>query len=39
MLLQAMLFEKSYEESSKHTEKLFHMSEKKSQLESHFSKE
>ena len=39
MLLQAMLFEKTYEESSKHTEKLFHMSEKKSQLESHFSKE
>tara|TARA_Y100001960_G_scaffold333284_1_gene437562 strand:- start:2216 stop:3265 length:1050 start_codon:yes stop_codon:yes gene_type:complete len=38
MLMQAMLFEKSYEDSSKHTEKLFHMSEKKKLLESNFGK-
>ena len=38
MLLQAMLFEKTYEESSKHTEKLFNMSEKKRLLEENFSK-
>jgi glyceraldehyde-3-phosphate dehydrogenase (NAD(P)) len=38
MLLQAMLFEKSYEDAVKHTEKLFNMSEKKQLLESNFSK-
>ena len=38
MLLQAMLFQKTYEESSKHTEKLFNMSEKKRLLEENFSK-
>tara|TARA_Y100000590_G_scaffold253013_1_gene284213 strand:+ start:1147 stop:2196 length:1050 start_codon:yes stop_codon:yes gene_type:complete len=38
MLLQAMLFEKTYEESSKHTEKLFNMSEKKRLLEENFRK-
>ena len=38
MLLQAMLFEKSYEGAAKHTEKLFNMSEKKRLLESNFAK-
>ena len=38
LLLQAMLFEKSYEDAVKHTEKLFKMSEKKRLLESNFSK-
>ena len=38
MLLQAMLFEKPYEDAAKHTEKLFNMSEKKRLLESNFSK-
>ena len=38
LLMQAMLFEKSYEESSLHTEKLFNMSEKKQLLESNFAK-
>ena len=38
ILLQAMLFEKSYEDAVKHTEKLFNMSEKKRLLESNFSK-
>ena len=38
MLMQAMLFKKSYEDSSKHTEKLFNMSEKKQLLESYFRK-
>ncbi len=38
MLLQAMLFEKSYEEAFKHTESIFNMSERKKQLEEHFSK-
>ena len=37
MLMQAMLFKKSYSDASKHTEELFHMKEKKSQLEKHFS--
>ena len=37
MLMQAMLFKKSYEESSIHTESLFKMKEKKSMLEKHFS--
>jgi glyceraldehyde-3-phosphate dehydrogenase (NAD(P)) len=38
ILLQAMLFEKSYEDAIKHTEKLFNMSGKKRLLESNFSK-
>ena len=38
ILLQAMLFEKSYEDAIKHTEKLFNMSDKKRLLESNFSK-
>ena len=38
ILLQAMLFEKSYEDAVKHTEKLFNMSEKKRLLESNFAK-
>lgn len=38
MLLQAMLFSKSYQEAFDHTESLFHMSEKKKQLEENFSK-
>ena len=38
MLMQAMLFEKSYNEAFNHTEKLFNMKEKKHQLEEHFAK-
>ena len=38
ILLQAMLFKKSYEDAVKHTEKLFNMSEKKRLLESNFNK-
>ncbi|KAF6242749.1 type II glyceraldehyde-3-phosphate dehydrogenase [Nitrosopumilus sp. b1] len=38
MLMQAMLFEKPYEDAFRHTEKLFHMDEKKQKLEEHFSK-
>ena len=38
LLLQAMLFEKSYEDAFKHTEELFHMEEKKKLLEEHFAK-
>jgi len=38
MLLQAMLFEKSYEDALQHTEKLFNMSKKKTLLESNFAK-
>jgi len=37
MLMQAMLFKKPFEESLTHTEKLFHMKEKKQMLEEHFS--
>ena len=36
MLLQAMLFERKYDEALKHTEQLFHMNEKKRLLEEHF---
>ena len=39
ILLQAMLFKKSYKDALKHTEKLFNMSEKKRLLESNFSKD
>ena len=38
MLMQAMLFEKSYDEAFNHTEKLFNMKEKKHLLEEHFAK-
>jgi hypothetical protein len=38
MLMQAMLFEKSYDDAAKHTEKLFNMSKKKELLESNFGK-
>jgi len=38
MLLQAMLFQRPYEEAFKHTEELFHMNEKKKKLEEHFAK-
>jgi len=38
MLLQSMLFGKSYEEAFSHTESIFKMTEKKTKLESHFSK-
>ena len=38
MLMQAMLFGKSYDEAFNHTEKLFNMKEKKHQLEEHFAK-
>ena len=37
ILLQAMLFGKSYQDAIKHTESLFHMKEKKEKLEDHFS--
>jgi|TARA_B100001750_G_scaffold132173_1_gene105056 glyceraldehyde-3-phosphate dehydrogenase (NAD(P)) len=37
MLMQAMLFKKSYQDSFNHTEQLFHMKEKKQLLEEHFS--
>jgi len=38
MLMQSMLFGKSYEEAFLHTESIFHMLEKKQKLEEHFSK-
>ena len=38
MLLQAMLFGKSYNEAFSHTESIFHMKEKKKQLEEHFTR-
>ncbi|HXG73577.1 MAG TPA: type II glyceraldehyde-3-phosphate dehydrogenase [Candidatus Nitrosotenuis sp.] len=38
LLMQAMLFQKPYEEASKHTESLFHMGEKKQLLEEFFAK-
>jgi len=38
MLMQAMLFQRSYEDAFNHTEKLFHMAEKKKTLEEHFAK-
>ena len=38
MLMQAMLFEKPYDDAAKHTEKLFNMSKKKELLESNFGK-
>lgn len=36
LLMQAMLFKRKHDEASKHTEELFHMSEKKKLLEQHF---
>jgi len=36
LLMQAMLFGKSYEDAFKHSEELFHMGEKKKLLEEHF---
>ncbi len=36
MLMQAMLFEKSYEDAFSHTESIFHMAEKKQKLQEHF---
>ena len=38
MLMQSMLFGKSYEEAFTHTESIFHMKEKKQKLEEKFSK-
>ncbi|MGI0022703.1 MAG: type II glyceraldehyde-3-phosphate dehydrogenase, partial [Nitrososphaeraceae archaeon] len=38
MLMQAMLFQKSYEEAFQRTESLFHMREKKKILEEFFAK-
>jgi glyceraldehyde-3-phosphate dehydrogenase (NAD(P)) len=38
MLLQAMLFDKSYEEAFAHTESIFHMKEKKQKLQENFAK-
>ncbi|MCY4492009.1 MAG: type II glyceraldehyde-3-phosphate dehydrogenase [Thaumarchaeota archaeon] len=38
MLLQAMLFKRSYDVAFSHTESVFHMKEKKTKLESHFAK-
>lgn len=39
MLMQAMLFGKSYSDAFAHTESIFHMNEKKQQLQQHFAKE
>ena len=38
MLMQAMLFDRTYEESFKHTESIFQMKEKKQKLQEHFAK-
>lgn len=38
MLMQAMLFEKPYEDAFNHTESIFNMAERKKQLEDHFAK-
>lgn len=38
MLMQAMLFEKSYDDAFSHTESIFHMKEKKQKLEAHFAR-
>ena len=37
MLMQAMLFKKSYDDAFNHTKKLFYMDEEKQELEKHFS--
>jgi len=36
MLLQAMLFQKDYDDALNHTKKLFHTEEKKKLLQDHF---
>jgi glyceraldehyde-3-phosphate dehydrogenase (NAD(P)) len=38
MLLQAMLFDKSYDDAFTHTESIFHMKEKKQKLQEYFAK-
>ena len=38
MLMQAMLFQREYDEAFKHTEDLFHIKEKKKALEDHFAR-
>jgi len=38
MLMQAMLFDKSYQDAFSHTESIFHMKEKKEKLQEHFAK-
>ncbi len=38
LLLQAMLFEKPYDEAFSHTESIFHMKEKKQKLQEHFAR-
>ncbi|NQV40624.1 MAG: type II glyceraldehyde-3-phosphate dehydrogenase [Nitrosopumilus sp.] len=38
MLMQAMLFQKSYKEAFTHTESIFHMAEKKQKLQEYFAK-
>ena len=38
MLMQALLFDRNYQDARAHTESLFHLREKKQMLESHFSK-
>ena len=38
MLMQAMLFNRPYEEAFRHTESIFHMSEKKARLQKHFAR-
>ena len=38
MLMQAMLFERSYQDAFAHTESIFNMNEKKQKLEEHFAK-
>ena len=38
MLLQAMLFDRPYNDAFEHTESVFHMAEKKKKLEEHFAK-
>lgn len=38
MLMQAMLFGKSYQEAFSHTESIFHMKEKKQELQEHFAR-
>jgi len=38
LLMQAMLFERNFDDSIKHTEELFHMEEKKKLLQEHFAK-
>ena len=38
MLMQAMLFDKSYKEAFSHTESIFNMSKKKQKLQKYFAK-